>query len=662
MVSKKIKEEVERLRRELRHHNYLYYVKNQPVISDREYDKLFKRLQELEEEYPQLKSPDSPTARVGAPPQDRFKKVKHIKKMLSLQGVQNDKEVEDFDRRCKERLNVERLDYMCEPKLDGLSVELRYERGRFVQGATRGDGLEGEDITENLKTIGSIPLRLQKEDIDHLVVRGEIIMLIKDFQDLNKRHTEEGKQTFANPRNAAAGSVRQLDPKITAQRKLEAFIYEIMDISGRKVATQRDALELLSEYGFKVNPEIKYCKDIKEAIEYHDKMEKKRESLDYEIDGIVIKVNNLDYYERLGTRTTDPRWALAFKFEPRKEKTIIEDIVVQVGRTGILTPVALLKPVEVGGVTVSRATLHNMDEIKRKDVRIKDKVRIQRAGDVIPQVASVDKKARTGKEKEFRMPARCPSCGSPVIKEEVYYLCSGGISCPAQIKESIKHFASKEAMDIEFLSDKTVELFYEQGLISSVSDIYKLKREDIMKLPGWREKSTQNLINAIERSKDTTLSRFIYALGIRHVGRHLADVLAENFKDINGLKKAKKEDLEEIREVGPKVAESIYKFFHNRKNLDIIEKLIKNGVRIKRQVAAGKLRGLTFLFSGSLDSYSRSEAKRLVESEGGDVASAVSDRVDYLVIGKDPGSKLAKAKEKGIRIINEEEFKRLLAK
>jgi DNA ligase (NAD+) len=389
-------------------------------------------------------------------------------------------------------------------------------------------------------------------------------------------------------------------------------------------------------------------------------MEKKRDKLDYEIDGVVIKVNRLDYHKKLGQRSTNPRWAIAYKFEPRKEETIIENIVVQVGRTGILTPVALLKPVEVAGVTVSRATLHNMDEIERKGIKIKDKVKIQRAGDVIPQVVSVDKKARSGKEKKFHMPNECPSCGSKVVKEDVYYLCTGGLSCPAQMKESIKHFASKQAMDIENLSDKTVELFYEEGLIKSIPDIYKLKKEDIEKLAGWKEKSAQNLIDGIKKSKETTFSRFIYALGIHHVGRHLADVLADNFKDIEELKKAKKEELKDIKEIGPKVAESIYNFFHNKKNLNAIKELKKSGIKVKKSKVKGKLKGLTFLFTGSLDSFTRSEAKKAVEKEGAQAISSVSERADYLVIGKNPGSKLEKAKKKNINIIKEKQFKKIL--
>lgn len=661
MAKNIIKERIEKLRKEIRRYNYLYYVKNQPTISDKQYDKLFNELKRLEKEYPELKTPDSPTLRIGALLEKRFKKVKHAKRMLSLQAVQNEKETKAFDKRCKDLLKVEKLDYICEPKLDGLSVELRYKDGIFQLGSTRGNGIEGEDITSNLKTIKSMPLRLRVKDLKSLVVRGEVIMHINDFQELNKRHTQENKQTFANPRNAAAGSLRQLDSRVTAWRKLDAFIYEIIYTSGKKIKTQKEAIDFLKESGFKINPEIRYCKNIKEAIKYHKSIEKKRDKLNYEIDGVVVKVNRLDYCDKLGVRTTDPRWAIAYKFEARKEITIIEDIVIQVGRIGTLTPVALLKPVEVGGVTVSRATLHNMDEIKRKGLKIKDEVKIQRAGDVIPQVVSVNKKARTGKEKEFHMPKRCPSCKSPVIHENVYYFCTGGISCAAQVKESIKHFASKGAMDIEGLSDKRVELFFEEGLARNISDIYKLKKENLIKLTGWKDKSAKNLIEAIEKSKETTLARFIFSLGLRNVGRHLADVLAKNFNDLDELKKAKEEDLQEINEIGPKAAESIYNFFRNKNNLIIIEELIKSGLSIKRPKLFGRLKGKMFLFTGSLSSRTRSEAKKEVEGQGGQVAGGISEKIDYLVVGDTPGSKLDEAKKKkNVKIIDEKEFERLL--
>ena len=660
MAKENLKKKVEELRKQIERHCYLYYVLDRPEIADSRYDKLFKELESLEEKYPELKDASSPTMRVGASPRKGFSKVKHAGRMLSLQAAHTKKDVLDFDRRCREALGVDKLNYMCEPKLDGLSIELRYEKGVFVQGATRGDGVTGEDITENLRTIKSIPLKLRHNRLEHLIARGEVVMLLKDFQELNKKHTKENKQIFANPRNAAAGSLRQLDPKIAAGRRLTAFIYEVIECPGRQIKTQEESLKLLKNCGFKVSAEIAYSDSIEEAINYHNSLEARRDELDYEIDGVVIKVNNMAYHDVLGARSTTPRWAAAFKFEPRKETTVVEDIVVQVGRTGTLTPVALLRPVEVGGVTVSRATLHNMDEIKRKDVRIKDKVKIQRAGDVIPQVISVDKEARTGNEKKFHMPQKCSICDSPVMHEDVYYFCTGGISCPARMKESIKHFASKNAMDIEGLSNKTVELFFDRGLIKAIPDIYKLKKEDLLELPGWQEKSAQKLIDSVVKSKSTTLSRFIFSLGLHHVGRHLAEVLAAGFRDIDELKKAKRDELEEIKEIGPKAAESVNDFFSGTGGLKVIEELKKSGLRIRNEAVRGKLKNLTFLFTGTLSLYSRSRAQKEVEARGGQVGSTLSGKVDYLVAGELPGSKLKKAKEKGIRIISEDEFKKLL--
>ncbi len=660
MASESVKKKIEELRRQIERHSRLYYIKDRPEISDSRYDELFRELKSLEEKYPELKDASSPTMRVGAVPREGFSKVKHAGRMLSLQAVHTKKDALDFDRRCREVLGVNKLDYVCEPKLDGLSIELHYEKGVFVQGATRGDGTTGEDITENLRTIRSIPLKLRDNRLDHFIVRGEAVMLLKDFQELNKKHTKENKQAFANPRNAAAGSLRQLDPKIAAGRRLTAFIYEVIESPGRKIKTQEESLKLLKDCGFMINAEIRHSDSIEEAIKYHSGLEKGRDKLDYEIDGIVIKVNNMAYHDVLGVRSTTPRWATAFKFEPRRETTVIEDIVVQVGRMGTLTPVALLRPVEVGGVTVSRATLHNMDEIERKDIRIKDKVRIQRAGDVIPQVVSVNKEARAGNEKKFHMPERCPACDSPVIHEDVYYFCGGGISCPARMKESIKHFASKNAMDIEGLSNKTIELFFDRGLIKVVPDIYKLKKEGLLELPGWQEKSAQKLIDSIAKSKSRTLSRFIFSLGIHHVGRHLAEVLAANFKDVDELRKAKRDELEGIKEIGPKAAESVSDFFGGEKSLKIIEELKKSGLKIHNEVVRGKLKNLTFLFTGTLISFPRNQARAEVEARGGEVSATFSGKVDYLVAGELPGSKFKKAKEKGIRIISEDEFKKML--
>ena len=655
------KDKIKKLSDKLNKYSYLYYVKNEPAIADSEFDKLILELKKLENQYPELIAKDSPTQRIGAKIQSRFNKVRHAKKMLSLQAAHNREDTLAFDKRNREKLQVTELEYAAEPKLDGLSIELRYEDGIFIQGSTRGDGSMGEDITTNLKTVRSIPLELNKKEIKHLVVKGEVVMFIKDFNHLNKENTVSNLQTFANPRNAAAGSLRQLDASVTASRKLQSFIYEVIEVSDKKPKTQKDVLDFLKECGFKVNSETKLLNNIDKAIEYHDIMEKKRDKIDYEIDGVVIKVNNLEYHDVMGQRSTSPRWAVAYKFEPRKEMTVIEDIVTQVGRMGTLTPVALLKPVEVGGVTVSRATLHNMDEIKRKDIKIHDKVKIQRAGDVIPQVVSVDKQARSGKEKDFIMPKKCPACNSLVVHEDVYYFCTGGIACRAQIKEGIKHFASKDALDIAGLSDKTVELFYEKGLVKSIPEIFNLTKDDLLKLPGWKEKSSNNLINAIKESKKTNLSRFIFSLGIRHVGKHLAEILAGEYKNIDILKKATKEELININEVGPKVAESIHDFFKSKNSLHMLEDLFKAGIIMKNEAKAGPLQGLTFLFTGTLLRYSRSEAQRKVKDLGGKVTDSISDKVNYLVAGENPGSKLNKAKKKSsIKIINEAQFSSLL--
>ena len=655
------KDKIKKLSDKLNKYSHLYYVKNEPAIADSEFDKLILELKKLENQYPEFITKDSPTQRIGAKIQSRFNKVRHAKKMLSLQAAHNREDTLAFDKRNREKLQVTELEYAAEPKLDGLSIELRYEDGIFIQGSTRGDGSMGEDITTNLKTVRSIPLELNKKEIKHLVVKGEVVMFIKDFNHLNKENTVSNLQTFANPRNAAAGSLRQLDASVTASRKLQSFIYEVIEVSDKKPKTQKDVLDFLKECGFKVNSETKLLKNIDKAIEYHDIMEKKRDKIDYEIDGVVIKVNNLEYHDVMGQRSTSPRWAVAYKFEPRKEMTVIEDIVTQVGRMGTLTPVALLKPVEVGGVTVSRATLHNMDEIKRKDIKIHDKVKIQRAGDVIPQVVSVDKQARSGKEKDFIMPKKCPACNSLVVHEDVYYFCTGGIACRAQIKEGIKHFASKDALDIAGLSDKTVELFYEKGLVKSIPEIFNLTKDDLLKLPGWKEKSSNNLINAIKESKKTNLSRFIFSLGIRHVGKHLAEILAGEYKNIDILKKATKEELININEVGPKVAESIHDFFKSKNSLHMLEDLFKAGIIMKNEAKAGPLQGLTFLFTGTLLRYSRSEAQRKVKDLGGKVTDSISDKVNYLVAGENPGSKLNKAKKKSsIKIINEAQFSSLL--
>ena len=662
MKEKDVKKKIDQLRKEIRKHNELYYVKGKPEISDSKYDALMKELKELEKKHSEFRSPDSPTETVGAPMPDKFVKVKHTSAMLSLESVSDEAGALHFDQTCaKEAAEV--VDYMCEPKLDGLSIELVYEKGKFVRSSTRGDGVIGEDVTLNLKTVHSVPGELKGKKVpDRIAVRGEVMMHIKDFQELNKKQTELGLDTYANPRNVAAGSMRQLDWRVTAQRKLHVYCYRILDISDGMPGTQKEALEFLHELGFQVSPGSKYCRDIKDVILYHHDLEKKRDDLDYEIDGVVVKVNEMDQQKKIGMRTTNPRWAVAYKFEPRKEVTRVEDIVVQVGRTGTLTPVALLQSVEVGGVTVSRATLHNMDQVAKLGVKIGDYVKVQRAGDVIPYVSEVVKGKRTGKEKEFHMPRKCPSCGATIEREDVFYRCPAGLGCPAQLKEAIAHYASKGAVDIDGFSDKTVELLFEKGLIKSISDIYILKREDLLRLEGFKEKKTDNLLRAIDNSRNVTLERFVFGLGIRNVGKHIATLLAKQFGTLERIASASEDDLVAINEIGPEIAESITRFFGEKKNRSEVEQLKKNGVNVsgKKKAAGGKLAGKKVLFTGSLQSIARSEAKKLVESEGGEAASGVSSTVDYVVVGEDPGSKLDKAKKLGLTILTEEQFKKLL--
>lgn len=659
------KKRIEWLRKEIWRHNYLYYVLNKPEISDEEYDKLMEELRRLEEQFPEFITPDSPTQRVGAPPAKEFKTVKHVKPMLSLDAARDEEEIRAFDRRVRRELGVENVEYVAEPKLDGLSVELIYEDGKYKRGSTRGDGINGEDVTENIRTIRAVPLVLRGEELPipkMLAVRGEVIMHIDDFEKLNKELIQRGEEPLANPRNAAAGSLRRLDPKETAERPLDIFFYEVMHYEGDgiKIEDQWEALQCLKKWGLKINPHVKLCKNIDEAIEYHRKMEEMREKLEYEIDGVVIKVNKFEYQEKLGIKTRSPRWAIAYKFPPRKEETQIVDIVVQVGRTGILTPVALLKPVDVKGVTVSRATLHNEDYIKEKDIRIGDWVKVARAGDVIPEVVEVIKEKRTGNEKEFKMPDKCPVCGSRVVKEGAYYRCTGGLSCPAQLKRSIAHFASKNAMDIEGLGGKTVDLLVEKGLIKRISDIYRLTKRDLLRLPRFGEKAAKNLVEAIEKSKDRGLARLIFALGIPNVGEHTARILAEKFKTIDRLMQATEAELLAINEIGPETASSIVNFFREERNRREIEELKKLGVKMEYEEEKGKLKGKVFVFTGTLKSFSREEAKELVEKEGGIVVNSVSKNVDYVVVGENPGSKYEKAKQLGLKIIGEEEFKKLL--
>ncbi|MEF8848354.1 MAG: NAD-dependent DNA ligase LigA [Candidatus Thermoplasmatota archaeon] len=658
---------IEDLREEIRYHNYQYYVLNEPEISDAEYDKLMEELKSLEGKFPDLITADSPTQRVGAKPAEEFETVDHVKSMLSLDTADVD-EVRDFDERIKRELDVDEVDYVVEPKLDGLSLEIIYENGVYSRGATRGDGNRGEDISENVKTIRAVPLRLHKDDDvsipEMLAVRAEGIMHIDAFEEFNKKLIEKGENPMANPRNAAAGSLRRLDPKETAERPLDVFFYEIMNHEDldTDLSCHIEALDLMKKLGFKVNPHVKHCKNIEEAIDYHDEIEEKREDLDYEIDGVVIKINSFDLQERMGVKSRSPRWAVAYKFPPRKEETQILDIIVNVGRRGTLTPIALLKPVDVQGVTVSRATLHNLDYVEEKDIRKKDWVKIVRAGDVIPEVLDVNKDKRPEDVEKFLMPEKCPVCGSNVEKQGAYYRCTGGLSCSAQLKRSIEHFSSKGAMDIEGLGDNTVDLLVEEKIVERISDIYRLDKNKLVDLERWADKSAENLIEAIEDSKKRRLARVIYALGIPEVGRHTAQILADKYKSIDGLSEIEEGELLDIYEIGPEIAKNIVDFFNEERNIEEIKDLKKLGVQMKHEKTTGLLEGRRFVFTGALEDFTRGEVKDIVEREGGETTSSVSNKVDYVVVGENPGSKLDEAEEKNVEVIDEKKFKELIGK
>ncbi|HBA26788.1 MAG TPA: DNA ligase (NAD(+)) LigA [Nitrospinae bacterium] len=681
MNEKEALKELERLREEINYHNYRYYILDSPVISDAEYDRLFKKLQEIEKKFPHLITPDSPTQKVGAKPLSEFKTISHTIPMLSLNNANTIEDAKEFDERVKRFLETkEEIEYVAEPKMDGLAIELVYVNGIFTAGSTRGDGYRGEDVTLNLKTVKSIPLKLipPKPPFikggeggfypvpSRVEVRGEVFIPIKEFERLNREREERGEPAFANPRNAAAGSVRQLDSKITAARPLDIYCYGIGVIEGAKFKTHWDILHVLKGWGLKVNPFIKICKGIDEVIKYHEDMEEKRDIIPYELDGVVIKVNSLDLQDRLGILTRSPRWAVAYKFKARQETTKVKDIIVGVGRTGALTPVAVLEPVEVGGVTVERATLHNQGEVDRKDVMVGDWVVIQRAGDVIPEVVMVIKDKRNGKEKPFKLPDKCPLCGSAVIKEGAIHRCTGGLSCPAQLKEGIRHFASKRAMNIEGLGDRHIDQLVEKSVIKDIADLYSLKKGDITELERWADKSAENLLNQIEKSKNTTLSRLIYALGIRQVGEHMAKVLSDNFDSLDELMKADYDSLIEIHEIGPETAESIVTFLKEGHNRNVIEKLKRAGVKTERQEARSKkqedlrFKDKQFVLTGTLSGFTREEAKALIENLGGRVTSTVNKNTDYVIIGTEPGSKYDKAKELGVKMLNKDEFKDLL--
>jgi DNA ligase (NAD+) len=661
--------EIEKLREEIRHHNHRYYSLDDPEISDAEYDRVFRRLLALEQQHPELVTPESPTQKVGARPQKAFSEVKHSLPMLSLENSVSDQDLRDFDTRVKRFLgNDSPVEYTVEPKIDGLAVELVYENGVLTVASTRGDGFTGENVTQNIKTILTIPLTLtQKKNAlpppDLLEVRGEVYMELETFEELNHERAEKDLPSFANPRNAAAGSLRQLDPKITARRPLNMFCYGIGTVSELSCDTHHELMILLQQWGLRVNkPYIRICSTPTEVIDYCRHLEDIREQFFYEIDGAVIKVNSLDMQTRLGQKSRSPRWSMAYKFKPTQETTTITRIHVQVGRTGALTPVAHLKPVELSGVIVRRATLHNQEEIDKKDIREGDLVIVQRAGDVIPEVVKAINSKRTGTEKRFIMSSRCPVCGSDVVKREgeVVVRCPNS-NCPAQVKGSFKHFVSKGAMNIDGLGDKIIAQLIQKGLIEEEVDLYRLNLDDLLKLDKIKEKSATNLLRAIENSKKTTLARFIYALGIRHVGEYVAVILADHFGYIERLGKATEEDLITIDGIGPQIAESIYAYFEDQHNRDHINWLIQTGIELEAPSLppASPAAGKTFVITGSLSSMKRSEAKEVITRNGGRIASSVSGNTDYLIAGESPGSKLRKARNLGIAILNEDELLKL---
>lgn len=664
---REIEERLRKLREEIEYHNYRYYVLDDPVISDVEYDRLMQELIDLEEAYPELVTADSPTQRVGSEPITAFEQIIHSSPMMSLTNSYSLEELKAFDSRVRKALPGEGVEYVAELKVDGLAVSLTYEDGYFARGATRGDGTRGEDVTHNLKTIRSVPMRIRYQNPVTVDVRGEVFMPRREFRKLNEERRLKGEALFANPRNAAAGSLRQLDPRITASRQLDIFVYGVGNVSGVTLGTQMEVLDFLRECGFRVNPNVKLCRSIDEVMDYAETWNDKREDIDYEIDGIVVKVNSLDQQARLGSTARSPRWATAYKFPAKQGTTVVKDIIVQVGRTGTLTPVALLEPIELAGSVVSRASLHNEDIIRSKDIRIGDAVVIEKGGDIIPEVVKVIPERRTGNEREFTMPTKCPECGSDVVRPEgeVASRCTNE-TCPAQIREGIIFFASRDAMDIEGMGPQIVSQLLKSGLVSGVDDIYSLKFEDLVNLERMGEKSAGNLLNAIEASKSRPLHRLINALGIRLVGERTARDLASHFGSMDKLSKATYDELISIPEVGPKVAESIVAFFGNPRNLEAIGNLQAKGVNMVEPRADASAQrtnvftGKTVVFTGSLERFTRKEAEARVLESGGKTSGSVGKKTDYVVVGKDPGSKYDKAKALGITILTEEEFERML--
>lgn len=657
-----IEQRIMELRSRINYHNNKYYVQDNPEISDFEYDALMQELKKLESSNPEFITDDSPTQRVGGKPLEGFSQVVHSVQMQSLADVFSKDELYEFDKRVRANINGE-LEYVVESKIDGLSVSLEYENGMFVRGSTRGDGNIGEDVTLNLKTIKSIPLSL-KDKITKLEVRGEVLITKENFIKLNEEREASGEQLFANPRNAAAGSLRQLDPSITAQRKLDIMIFNIQWIEEATFDTHSEGLQFLREQGFKVIPYSTTCKNIEEVIREIDRIGEVRGDLQFEIDGAVVKVNSLAQREALGSTSKVPKWAVAYKYPAEKKETKIKDIIVQVGRTGVITPMAVLEPVRISGSTVSRATLHNTDNIKQKDIRVGDWVMMQKAGDIIPEVLEVLKEKRNGEEKEFSMPEFCPACGAHTlrIEGEAAVRCTN-IECPAQLFRSIVHFASRDAMNIEGLGPAIVELLLKEKLVKDIADLYFLKVEQLENLERMGKKSAENLINAIAKSTQNPLERLLNGFGIRLVGLRGAQIMAENFESLEEIASADVNKLTSLNEFGIKMAESVVNFFAMEQTKHTIEKLIQAGVNVKgtvKEIKDARFEGMTFVLTGALENYSRDQAETIIQSFGGKPSSSVSKKTSYVLVGDSPGSKLEKAKELGVKIINENQFNEMI--
>jgi DNA ligase (NAD+) len=671
MDEKKAAARIARLRTEIRHHDFLYYVQDAPEISDEAYDKLFRELTDLEEKFPRLRSPDSPTQRVAGEPLPQFSQVEHAAPMLSLDSSQDEGQLRRFDDRLRRALGPAEVRYVVDPKLDGASVELVYEKGLLARASTRGNGVVGEGVTENVRTIAAVPLALRADERPvppFLALRGEVIMRAYAFRALNEKLLAEGKTPFANPRNAAAGALRQLDPRLTAARPLDIYLYDVLAARGVELSTQWEVLRAFREWGLRTNPLARRADSLEEILAFHGDLLARRDDLPYEIDGIVVKLDDLAARERLGTTSHHPRWAYAHKFPPRKELTRVLKVVASVGRTGVVTPVALMNPVEIGGVTVSRATLHNREEVARKDIREGDRVRVERAGDVIPQVIERVEEEGRPRGPRFKMPERCPSCATPLIERGPFTVCPNGFDCPAQLAGRVIHFGSRGALDIEGLGEETARVFVEQGLVRHLPDLFDLKAEPLLALEGFAEKSAGKLIAAIARASKPELARFLYALGIPEVGSTVARQLARHFGSFDRVRRAGPEELQEVEGIGPRMAEEITAFFADASNARLLDELLRR-VEVqeeKRAPAAGAsaasapLAGKKLVFTGGLEAMSREEAQSRVESLGGRAVSSVSKATDYVVAGTDPGSKLDKARELGVEVLDEEGFLKLL--